>query len=300
MNALFDGTLPDYRENNLDVVVHSKFFKILLEKCHIQNWVEIENEFYKELKRLLEAGKSIDISNDLNELNISMQSIIEAMQLYLSELKCLNEDQRFAEIFMLPISFDEIPEINQMKYVLPKETLILNFNYTNTVNRYLKELVKIPGLSFKVNNIHGELGNYENPIVFGFGDELDEDYKLMEKSSTKGFFKYIKSFWYFKTENYHNLIRFIQSDDFQVIILGHSCGLSDRTMLNMIFEHDNCKSIKIYYHQYSNNDNYTDLTEEISRHFSNKTAMRAKLIPKPLCSRMPQANPIKNEKLSDN
>src|SRR3546814_2357202 len=84
-------------------------------------------------------------------------------------------------------------------------------------------------------------------MIFGFGDELDEDYAKMEAQRTKGFFEYIKSFWYFRTNNYHDLIRFIDGEEFQVYILGHSCGLSDRTMLNMIFEHDNCKSIKIFY-----------------------------------------------------
>ena len=56
----------------------------------------------------------------------------------------------------------------------------------------------------------------------------------------------LNPFWYFQTSNYHDLVRFIESNIFQVFILGHSCGLSDRTMLNMIFEHDHCKSIKLF------------------------------------------------------
>jgi hypothetical protein len=112
----------------------------------------------------------------------------------------------------------------------------------------------------------------------------------MEKASTKGFFKFIKSFWYFRTDNYHDLIRFIESESYQVVILGHSCGLSDRTMLNMVFEHNNCKSIKVYYYDNGVYNNYSELTEEISRHFSNKTALRAKVLPKTKCEPMPQGH----------
>jgi hypothetical protein len=35
-------------------------------------------------------------------------------------------------------------------------------------------------------------------------------------------------------------------DSFQVLIMGHSCGLSDRTLLNIVFEHNNCRSIKVF------------------------------------------------------
>ena len=135
-------------------------------------------------------------------------------------------------------------------------------------------------MNLNVNYIHGQLDHAGNPIVFGFGDELDADYDKMELEKAKGFFEYIKSFWYFKTNNYHNLIRFIESEDFQVFIIGHSCGLSDRTMLNMIFEHRNCKSIKIYYYDDGKGyNNYTELTQEISRHFKDKAEMRRRIVP---------------------
>jgi hypothetical protein len=51
------------------------------------------------------------------------------------------------------------------------------------------------------------------------------------------------------TKNFYELTRFIESNNFQTYIYGHSCGISDRTMLNQIFEHENCKSIKIFYHK---------------------------------------------------
>jgi hypothetical protein len=66
-----------------------------------------------------------------------------------------------------------------------------------------------------------------------------------------------------------------------VCIKGHSCGLSDRTMLKEIFEHENCVSIMIYYHKWGSEDNqndYVNKTYEISRHFTDKGLMRKKIV----------------------
>lgn len=46
-------------------------------------------------------------------------------------------------------------------------------------------------------------------------------------------------------------------------------------MLNMLFEHRNCESLKIFYYDKGNGyDNYEDLTYEISKHFKDKSRMR--------------------------
>lgn len=167
--------------------------------------------------------------------------------------------------------------------------MILNFNYTDTIEQYLQN-TSIPK-NIMVNYIHGKLNDPHNPIIFGFGDELDTDYAKMQLEKTNDYFEHIKSFGYFKTSNYYNLIRFLDSDEYQVFILGHSCGLSDRTMLNMIFEHENCKSIKIYYyHENEHKNNYTELTQEISRHFKDKPMMRRKIVSIDKSSHMPQVD----------
>ena len=76
-----------------------------------------------------------------------------------------------------------------------------------------------------------------------------------------------------------------------------SCGLSDRTMLKMIFEHKNCLYIKPYYYEWTNDNgekgnNYYDIVADISRHFSleNKGVMRNKVVVQSECSALPQVN----------
>src|SRR5690606_25108531 len=204
-----------------------------------------------------------------------LSHIIGVLHEYLNTLPMPDCLPKYSEILKAPIQRNEVVTSNLSLDTEPENTLILNFNYTSTIENYSKlSLEKFNDDDIAVNHIHGQLNNPKNPLVFGFGDELDSDYQKMELENINGFFEYIKSFWYFKTSNYHDLVRFIDSDDFQVYILGHSCGLSDRTMLNMIFEHSQCKSIKIFYHGTKEKNNYTALTHEISRHFRSKGEMR--------------------------
>jgi hypothetical protein len=173
---------------------------------------------------------------------------------------------------------------------MPVDIHILNFNYTSTPEQYLKKLVTSnSNLRYSINYIHGKTGEPNNPLIFGFGDELDENYLEMEKEETEGFLEYVKSFWYFRTNNYHDLLRFINSGSFEVLILGHSCGLSDRTMLSMVFEHTNCISIKIFYHKHQDgSNNFKTLTQDISRHFRNKIMLREKIVPLTKSNPLPQ------------
>ena len=160
-------------------------------------------------------------------------------------------------------------------------------NYTNTLDNYQEAcLLKKPT---SVNYIHGKLNEKNNPIIFGFGDEFDKNYLEFEGLKNKELLKHIKSFGYSQTSNYHDLIRFIDAKNFQVYVFGHSLGLSDRTMLKEIFEHENCLSIKIFYHQKEDGKNdYTDKIYDISNHFRDKGIMRKRIVPYSLSFAMPQ------------
>lgn len=262
--------------NPFKIKIKSQFFKGLIEYCRTSNWVDIENEFYRELKQCIKQD-SVDVKS-VKTLNESLKAIIIELEEYLSQL-------------------DTSVEVNQYPYIIHPyfckgiydQTMVLNFNYTNTVEKYVR-LADLPAGddSITVNYIHGKIGEQGNPLIFGFGDELDRRYQDIELSNNNAFFEHIKSFWYFKTRNYTNLLNFISLQRYEVFILGHSCGLSDRTLLNMIFEHSNCYAIKIFYHQREHGNNFTNLTYEIARHFRNKVQMRERMTPFPDCMPMPQ------------
>jgi len=285
-----EGVQNDW-ENPFDINVKSRFIENLIMNCSFDNWVDIENVYYEELKFILSRSPNIDRMVEVRDLNNALSYLIEQLEKYLQSIKIIHKIDEYDDIFNSPYESKEFVDdvLSPRLNMTIESTLIVNFNYTSTVELYIDHQ-SISELYFDINYIHGKLRDKNNTLIFGFGDELDSEYLNFELDKTKGIFDYIKSFWYFKTSNYYNLIRFIESNDFQVYILGHSCGLSDRTMLNMIFEHDNCKSIKIFYHQNGVRNNYTELTHEISRHFKNKQKMRRRIVSFDKSSPMPQVD----------
>ena len=83
------------------------------------------------------------------------------------------------------------------------------------------------------------------------------------------------------------MLDFIESDLFQVCIMGHSCGNSDRTLLNTLFEHRNCISIKPYFYESNDGtDNYLELAQNISRNFKDMKLMRDRVVNKTYCDKL--------------
>jgi len=250
---------------------NSEFFQHLILKCNEVNWVDIEIIYFDYLKGF---AKSQDKLTSLNEQFYYLQELLEK---YLSgvdkggSIRTRTED--YTALFTQKFKTSNFIGSQIRNNSLPSKLHILNFNYTSTFARYLVGCQS--AIRTEVNHIHGELNNENNPLIFGFGDEYDKDYLEFENLKSNKLFPHIKSFGYFKTKNYHDLIRFTNQDDFQVFIVGHSCGLSDRTMLKHIFEHERCKSIKIFH--YGGKQDFTEKTYDIARHFSNKGEMRLKI-----------------------
>lgn len=162
-----------------------------------------------------------------------------------------------------------------MELMLPNHIMLLNFNYTHTADLYCKK-----GDIFTVNQIHGDLNEPKN-VIFGYGDELDDNYKAIVNKNENKFLGNIKSIKYLESDNYRKLLSFIESEPFQILIMGHSCGNSDRTLLNTLFEHKNCVSIKPYYRK--DKDNYIELVQNISRNFKDMKLMRDRVVNKTYC-----------------
>ena len=177
------------------------------------------------------------------------------------------------------------------KGIISQTNLILNFNYTKTFDIYEKIMrfaQSDPFGAIEQIQIHGKLNDSDNKINFGFGDEMDKSYAEIEEKDDNEYLKNIKSFQYLQNSNYKKMLDFVESGKFQVHVMGHSCGLSDRILLNTIFEHHNCRSIKVFYYKKDDWDNYTDIVQNISRHFNKKKLMRDKIVNKSLCEALPQ------------
>ncbi len=291
----------------------SDFFKAINIK-NSENWIDIENEYYRHLKIIvkLTSLSKIEKKDRVVKLNLEFNQVKELLEKYLTEkvvekynfqISDTNEINKFNNIFFPDILDDSL--ISNWKENFSKEDKdyieelikhgnhkkvklrFLNFNYTPTLLSYfcMNRILYNDSAYF----IHGKLNDINNKINFGFGDEMDDDYKIIENINENEYLDNFKSFQYFQNDTYKKLLDFVESEKFEVYIMGSSCGLSDRTLLNAVFENINCRSIKVYYYiKKDNTDNFTELTQNISRHFKDKTLMRSKIVHKSPEHKMPK------------
>ncbi|HNW71958.1 MAG TPA: AbiH family protein [Bacteroidales bacterium] len=274
--------------NSNKIIFSYPFFEKITKNYLNQKWVDIEQEYFKYLINLYRQSESRGekyLLDEVKKLNDQFSKITTELENYLNSFKediVLENELRdhFIDIFKLS---------NSKK--IENNSIILNFNYTNTISLYLPTF-HIGNIKYNplVINIHGDLYNNEN-IIFGYGDEDDPLYEKLERLNENELLKHFKSFGYFKNEKYQTLNNFIESSNYDVYIMGHSCGISDRVLLSTIFSHPNCNKIQIFYHQKSETENdFFEKTQQISRHFKAgmKNEMRKKIVPfsecKPLVS----------------
>lgn len=289
-NPTTDDVLEVFKKVLESKNILSQFKSKFFENCYYEqinwNWVNIEVVYFRELSSIFQKFRTQ--REALEDTVMSLNSEFEYLKtLLISYLKKINDDSspvqfnynQIISLFTEKVIKQEVVTLDLDKDESIDNLHILNFNYTNTLEGMLETLQDLVE-HVELNYIHGNLTEENGEPIFGFGDEFDRDYIEFENQESNELFRHIKSFEYLKADNYYNLLRFIDSDNFQVHIYGHSCGVTDRTMLNHIFEHENCRSIKIFYHQREDGTNdYTEKSYEISRHFKVKGDMRAKVVP---------------------
>jgi hypothetical protein len=253
------------RDYSIDVYYKNDFLVKLSDNA-LTNWVDIEDFYYQ---CLIKEYKNIKNVTKLNREFSEVKSLFIEYLPYHERSITRKPDLAERYIFEPLIAEDFINPINISQDI--GKIIFINFNYTQTLNHYNYGR-KIP---IEIIHIHGEILNSRNPIIFGYGNEHEDNYNLLEKENKKELLDNIKSFWYSKNDNYKNIIRHINSSEYQIYIFGLSCGQSDGTLLNRLFEHENCKSIKIfYYNNPAGTNNYIDTYINMSRHFKNKEKMR--------------------------
>lgn len=204
-------------------------------------------------------------------------------------LKRLGSDDDYSNVRKLLLSGSAPNYFN----LYPENVLFLNFNYTKSEKHYYNPSVHEMtdfGQPIQTDSIHIHGTVYKsdnNPVIFGFGDEIDEHYKDLENLNDNRYLEHIKSIRYLETDNYKRLLEFINSNEYQIFLFGHSCGNSDRTLLNTLFENPNCVSIKpFYYKKNDSNDNYSELIMNITRNFNDKALLRDKVVNKTYCEEL--------------
>jgi len=276
------------QNNNLcKISFQSTFFEEICRSAEERKWVDIENIYYSHLCK---------DDTDPKLLNEQLAIIRTKLVEYTEVQKNVTQNNVKEEIrnkmtaaFKLPdISVDFEKKFSQLRTdffrsrgkdtpYIPERIFVLNFNYTTLADLYFSDNTR------KSTHIHGELSKPDS-VIFGYGDELDEKYKTIVNKNDNEYLRNVKSVKYMEHANYRHLLEFIESEPFQIFIMGHSCGNSDRTLLNTLFEHRNCVSIKPFYYKRENgSDNYIELVQNIYRNFTDMKLMRDRVVNKEFC-----------------
>jgi len=215
-----------------------------------------------------DMGNSNEIRSDFHfskvkPLNDCFESIKKKLEEYLNTIQ-ISQEKKNRQIEKRLLEYTGVDGVSSGK------KMFLYFNYTNTIDLY-------PNWGFddkiQLIFIHGKLGDKSNPIIFGYGDEMDSFFNQIKQLNQNDFLVNMKSYDYIKTSNLQKLNEFLNEGKFTTKIMGHSCGISDRVLLNRIFEHQNCDRIKVFYHETENGDDYSDKIKEISRHLGQKNIL---------------------------
>ena len=298
-------------ENSPDFCIISKSLLLdrITKNIETKGWTDIESDYYELLKTNVRSIKRQEIQstpssfpkeylsyqNRCKKLHEQLDFLRQKLVDYLNTLdavqhnekihNCIYENIQEQDIetsrnFKLPTKF-KIGDQNPLENIM-----LLSFNYTKTADLYVDNSYKS-----NVNYIHGSLEEPNN-IIFGYGDEMDKDFQELIDRNENELLKNSKSIKYLETSHYRKLLEFIEGGQFQVYIMGHSCGNSDRTLLNTIFEHQNCISIKPFcYFNEKGEDNYSELTRNIYRNFTDKKLFRDRVVNKERCTTL-DGNPL--------
>ncbi len=265
-----------------DFEYKSPFFEKINLSVETKGWVDIENIYYDFLTQDFKTRSVPNCKPQSKDLNIQMNVLRNRLVEYLKseEGKLKNRFGEIRDKIYRPIERQEIEVGHSLGIpqdeLTPKNIMLLNFNYTITPEMYLAD-------NSTVNYIHGKLDNPQG-VIFGYGDELDGSYKKLRALNDNEYLRNIKSIRYMEADNYRRMLEFIESEPFQICIMGHSCGNSDRTLLNTLFEHHNCVSVKPYYYvKETGEDNYLEMVMNINRNFTDPKLMRNRVVKKPYC-----------------
>ncbi len=244
----------------------NRFIGVLLNDMSVKNWCDIESRYFNLLKQ---AGEKTSLYINPKILNYHFDFVRKNLGNYLC---ALGNDTKAIGCYKKMFSLID-----------SNETTILNFNYTNTLQNLYSTEIK----DSKIIHIHGELLNYKNPMIFGYAANDDESRELIDKNDNE-YMRYIKKHLYKRTNNEKLLTNYLEgSENINVTILGHSCGLSDKLILNQILNHKNIKSINIFY--YEQYEHYFQTQVNIDR-IMKRDEHFTKLVDFNSSHRMPQHN----------
>lgn len=254
---------------------NSIYYKSLILEHNLNGyWSDLESHYFKTINK--NSGKKSAILTINKEFEHLKSLLFSYLKNEVEDKIGNSETYTFSENH----SIFQMLENGHNSYEFDKHFFI-NFNYTSKIlNQYAFWLRQTKGKE-KVPqpiNIHGDLVNPSNPIIFGYGDDNSEEYRGLQDLKENSLLKNFKTFQYLRSSRYKQVLSLLESDkEIYVQIIGHSCDMTDKALLRTIFQHPNVKFIEATFHE--SEGRYFEKLYNISRIFDDTSLMREKLIP---------------------
>lgn len=278
-DALKDSINKRWDKNK---IFNNRFVESLIKQMALENWCDIESFYFQELLNIKDNNSSYYTPKELND-------DFEILKHHLSNY-LLTQENDSKEMEEYASFFQKIDS---------KNTIIVNFNYTRTIHTHYAKYLQ----NSKIIDIHGQLDDTANPMIFGYAAINSEIEELLKGDNH--YFRNIKKVMYKKSSEETHLLkalkhfedkkRFMEEDSVIISILGHSCGISDSHILNKILSLEKIVDIYIYYFKdyYSG---FYDTHINLRRIVNNDVWEKVVDFPNSTC--MPQHDDIANDELS--
>ena len=237
--GLFYNLQHNLKEDTLnllksDPALFAKFFrKKFIVELYLRReleWFAIENTYFRFLYSYAKKGDQSYRERVILDLNSQLEQIKKELRTYLRSIEI--SKNRHVDKF-LSTTFKNYSNI-----------VFVDFNYTGTIKLYLNSSFS-DNQHVEVINVHGTIVD-ENEI-FGYGDDKSDEYQELKSLEEDYFLENFKTINYNMDKHYQRLIeRISPQSKFDVHVLGHSFGRTDKTLLNEIFDHPNAKKIHLY------------------------------------------------------
>lgn len=253
----------------------SFYLRTLFAEYNANNkWSDLESHFYKTLYN----NRDVKLQR-VKVINLEFEYLKTRLESYLSNEVESKIDLTSPSIITESKIYEQFKNNLKLEY---KNYYFITFNYTSKILDKYIDLLNAEVNTERSNvhqpiHIHGKLNDSKNPIIFGYGDDNSKEYGDIQDAIDNDLLENFKTFQYLRTNNYQRILGLLESSELNVNIIGHSCALSDKTLLRTIFQHNNVKKIKAFYH--SDESVYFENMYNISRIFDDNSLMRSKIVP---------------------
>jgi hypothetical protein len=244
--------------SNLEAVLftNNDFLHNLLSNTFENHWLDIENFFYVQIRSAIDSKSSRNVINEkIEDINSAMEFLKSTLKFYLQSIT-----QQF-DVKSNINHYKAYQKILNSKLALNRRQLVVNYNYTEILSQYLSTGSE----RNSVINIHGTFHDENNKLVLGYGSIQDKWHKKILDENFPLAAKNLKYIQYSRLSSHDKLVQFLKERPFNLKILGHSCGESDSTTLNNIFNYSNLNRIEIYHYlrEGENHDFSKDYEEKV-------------------------------------